>query len=360
MLKHLQCSLANLRWSWVQDLEGDLHRLRYLFWEATRRCNLSCRHCGSDCGKDDDQTGLPAELVIATLSAIAKHYAAPEIMLVTTGGEPLVRRDLLEVLGEARRLGFQLGMVSNGHILDGAMAQKLSEVGLQSIVVSLDGPEPSHDWLRDRPGSFRRACRAIAALVEVGMPVVEAITCVTPRSLVELDATYRIVRELGATHWRVFNIFPTGRAKGDDELLLDHDGIRRLVHEIAALRERGKRDGLIVNLSEEGYLGWDWEHKVRDTPYFCRAGVNIAGIMADGSIAACPNLPRSMAQGNVEEDDFVDVWENRYQLFRDRSWTREGSCGSCKQWSVCRGGSLHLWDPERKAPHWCHYEIMHP
>jgi len=360
MLKHLTCALANWRWSRVQDLETDLHRLRYLFWECTRRCNLSCRHCGSDCGKDDEQIGLPADQVEATLAAIARRYAPAEIMLVTTGGEPLVRPDLLAVLATAHRLGFQLGMVTNGHTLDQPMARRLRAVGLQSIVVSLDGPEATHDWLRNRPGQFRRVCRALEALVAVGVPVVEAITCVTPRSLAQLEQTYTIVRDLGVTHWRVFNIFPAGRAKGDAELLLDASGIERLVHDIAALRQRGKRDGLVVNLSEEGYLGWDWEKKVRDTPYLCRAGINIAGIMADGSIAACPNLPARMAQGNLATDDFVDVWENRYDLFRDRRWTREGACGDCRQWNVCRGGSLHLWDEERKAPHWCHYEILHP
>lgn len=358
MFKKLRSAVMSKRWSLVQDLEADLHNLRYLFWESTRRCNLSCLHCGSDCGKDEGQPDLESEVVLAALSGIADRYDAREIMLVVTGGEPLVRPDLLDVMGTAGELGFKLGMVTNGYTLTEARARELRDVGLRSVVVSLDGPREVHDWLRDRAGSFERAGRALEALRAVRVPIVEAITCVTPRLLDRMDETYALVTGLDATHWRVFNIFPAGRARDNADVLLDEDGIRQLVETMARLRVRGKADGLVVNLSEEGYLGWDWEDRVRDTPYFCRAGINIAGIMVDGAIAACPNLSPWMAQGNLREDDFVDVWEHRYELFRDRSWTREGACGDCKQWSVCRGNSLHLWDRERQQPCWCHHEIL--
>ena len=360
MFKNLRSAIMSKRWGWVQDLESDLHNLRYLFWESTRRCNLSCLHCGSDCGKDEGQPDLPADVVLGALSAIAGKYDAGEIMLVVTGGEPLVRPDLFEVLGQARELGFKLGMVTNGYTLTEDRARELGEIGLRSIVVSLDGPEENHDWLRNRPGSFERASRAIVALRAARIPIVEAITCATPRQLDRMDETYDIVRGLGATHWRVFNIFPKGRARGNADVLLDEDGIRLLVETMARLRKRGKTESLVVNLSEEGYLGWDWEDQVRDSPYFCRAGINIAGIMVDGAIAACPNLPEWMVQGNLRDDNFVEVWEQRYELFRDRSWTQEGACGDCKEWNVCRGNSLHLWDREQKQPCWCHHQILHP
>jgi radical SAM protein with 4Fe4S-binding SPASM domain len=263
-------------------------------------------------------------------------------------------------MAAARDLGFRLGMVTNGLTLTADKAERLAGLGMESIVVSLDGPEEIHDWLRDRPGSFRHASGAIRALRTTNMRIVEAITCVTPRGLARLDETYEIVRDLGATHWRVFNIFPNGRARDNGQVLLGEDGIRELIERIAGLRKRGADEGLVVNLSEEGHLGWDWDDQVRDAPYFCRAGINIAGIMVDGAIAACPNLPPWMNQGNLADDDFVQVWEERYELFRDRSWTKEGSCGECPEWDVCRGNSLHLWDQEAKEPCWCHHRILHP
>ncbi len=350
--------LKDLRWSLYQDLEAQVHDLRYLFWESTRRCNLTCRHCGSDCGRDDDQEGLDGETVRRVFGSIASKYKPQNIMLVVTGGEPTMRPDLIEILQYAGSLGFRLGMVTNGIALDGKMARRLADAGMESVVVSLDGPKVCHDWLRARKNAFERACRAIAFMRGEGIPTVEGITCVTPRSLKRLTETYEIALRAGCTHWRVFNIFPIGRAKDDYELLLSEDMIRTLVEEMARLRERGKKEGMVVNLSEEGYLGWDWEKKVRDTPYFCRAGINIAGILADGSIAACPNLPPWMNQGNVAKDDFEDVWENRYEMFRDRTWTKQGPCKDCSAWRVCRGNSLHLWNPEESRPHWCHYKIM--
>ena len=350
----------DVRWSLYQDLESGVHELRYLFWEATRRCNLTCRHCGSDCGRDDSQHGLPIETVQNVFRSIARSFKAEKIMLVVTGGEPTVRPDLVPILLFARKLGFRLGMVTNGIALDAELAKRLAGVGMESVVVSLDGPKDCHDWLRAREGAFERACRAMHHLRREGVPVVEGITCVTPRSLRRLEETYEIVRDVGGTHWRVFNIFPAGRAKGDPELLLTEEGICELVKEMARLRRRGSKEGIVVNLSEEGYLGWRWEGQVRDTPYFCRAGINISGILADGSIAACPNLPPWMSQGNIACDDFADVWETRYELFRDRSWTKRGACAACPQWKVCRGNSLHLWNPEENEPYWCHYRIMNP
>ncbi len=360
ILSPLVHKLQELRYGWVQKLESDLHELRYLFWETTRRCNLQCRHCGSDCGRDDSIEGLPAELVLKILSDIANAWDAKKIMLVVSGGEPLVRRDLFVILEKARAMGFRLGMVTNGYALNAPVAAALAKVGLESIVVSLDGPKAEHDWLRNREGAFDRAVAALEHLVREKIRIVEAITCVTPESLPKLGETYEIVKATGANYWRVFNIFPIGRAKDRTDLLLDAGHFRELVKTLSALREQGKKDGIQVNLSEEGYLGFDVEPQVRDGVFFCRAGVNIAGILADGSFAACPNLPAWMAQGHALSDNFVDVWENRYAIFRDRSWLKTGMCADCTHFDMCRGNSLHIYDPERQEPAWCHYHMLHP
>jgi radical SAM protein with 4Fe4S-binding SPASM domain len=358
-VRSLVHAVRDARWGLVQKLSSDIHELRYLFWECTRRCNMQCRHCGSDCGRNDAVRGLDADTVLGVLGRIAKAYDARRIMLVVTGGEPLVRPDVIPVMAKAHALGFRLSLVTNGWAVDSRSAKALAKAGLESVVVSLDGTEEEHDWLRNREGSHLRSCEALLCFQDAGVPIVEAITCVTPRTLALLDETYAIVKGLGATHWRIFNIFPIGRAKGRTDLLLDETGMRRLVRSVADLRKRGRKDGIVVNLSEEGWLGWEWESKVRDTPYFCRAGVNIAGIMADGAIAACPNLPASLAQGNVLTDDFNEVWEKKYGAFRDRSWMKKGACAACAQWGVCRGNSLHLWDGKAQAPCWCHYKILH-
>lgn len=358
--RHWRHTLSALHSRAVQRLESDLHDLRYLFLECTRRCNLRCRHCGSDCGRDDGLPGLPCATLLHALGRVADTWAAGGIMVVVTGGEPLVRPDLFELLTGIRRLGFRLGLVTNGVALDARRAQRLGALGAEAVTVSLDGPQDSHDWLRARRGAFAAARDALGHLRRAGVPVVEAITCVTPRSLERLDETLEIVLQAGTTHWRIFNIFPAGRAVGDRTLLLEGSELAELVARVAALRERGAERGLVVNLSEEGFLGWEWERRVRDAPYFCRAGINIAGVMADGALAACPNLPRWMHQGNLLRDDLVTAWQTRYALFRDRSWTRQGRCATCAQWPCCQGSSLHLWDTKEGGPCWCHHALLHP
>ncbi|MBU1238587.1 radical SAM protein [Myxococcota bacterium] len=360
MLDTILHKAMSLRWSLYQKLETDLHELRYFFWETTRLCNLNCIHCGSDCSKDHTVTGLGAEVVIDTFTKIAAAHDPAKIMVVMTGGEPLVRPDLFPILESIGQLGFKMGMVTNGYTLDATMANRLARVGITSIVVSLDGAKADHDWLRNREGSYERATSALRHLVAAGIPIVEAITCVTPRTAEHLEEIYEIVKGTGALYWRVFNIFPIGRAAHNEAVLLTPEQFVGVVKSMELLRARGKKEGMEVNLSEEGFLGWDHESKTRTTPYFCRAGVNIAGLMADGTIAACPNLPAWMGQGNILTDDFNEVWKHRYQIFRDRAWMGKGKCQGCDQFSVCQGNSLHVWDPDKEGPVWCHYDILHP
>jgi radical SAM protein with 4Fe4S-binding SPASM domain len=342
-------------WRTYQHLETDLHPLHYLFWEATLRCNLACRHCGSDCRHEPQGPELAGDQVMQVLRDIAAAYQAKSIVLVATGGEPLLRPDLLTILAQAHALGFPWGIVTNGWLVDAKIARRCREEGMTSVVVSLDGPQASHEWLRQRKGSFARAIQALQLFRTAGIRIVEAITCVHPANINLLDSTYDLIRATGATHWRIFTIFPKGRVLGEPGLLLDASKLRDLLGSVAALKQRGKKDGLVVNFSEEGYLHPCLDVQIRDSRYFCRAGINVAGLLADGAVAACPNLPRHLVQGSVLEQSFPDIWEQKYQRFRDRSWMKTGICASCRQWKDCRGNSLHGYDWEKKQPSRCHF-----
>ena len=109
-----------------------------------------------------------------------------------------------------------------------------------------------------------------------------------------------------------------------------------------------------VKLSESGYLGPHYEHRVRDHAYFCATGINVAGIMVSGDILACPNIDQRLAQGNIFEDSFINVWENRYEKFRKRKWMKTGPCKSYSEWRLCQGNSLHSWDLDNNRPRLCH------
>ena len=102
-------------------------------------------------------------------------------------------------------------------------------------------------------------------------------------------------------------------------------------------------DFMEVTFSCEGYLG-KYEEKVRPVRFFCHAGVNIASVLIDGSICACPNIDRELfSQGNIYRDNLYEVWENKFQVFRNRNWAKKGTCSRCPQFKNCLGGGMHNW-----------------
>ena len=158
------------------------HPLEQLFWECTLRCNLSCRHCGSDCAKDLTATEMPLQDFLAVLDEIAEHQSPSTVMVSTVGGEPLVRRDIVECGREIKRRGFQWGMVTNGYLLDEAMMQSLADAGIDSMAIDLDGLRDEHNWLRNNEHSFDRALRAIELMKQVEGLEWDVITCVHSRN----------------------------------------------------------------------------------------------------------------------------------------------------------------------------------
>jgi radical SAM protein with 4Fe4S-binding SPASM domain len=91
----------------------------------------------------------------------------------------------------------------------------------------------------------------------------------------------------------------------------------------------------------------------------CLAGIHIASVLADGGICGCPNVPRSLVQGHIRTDRLKDVWEQRFEAFRDRSWMRHATrCEACTEFPSCKGNSMHLWDTERGGPKMCHHRML--
>ncbi|MDD3094744.1 MAG: TIGR04133 family radical SAM/SPASM protein [Candidatus Neomarinimicrobiota bacterium] len=337
--------------------QARLHPLTYLFWECTLRCNLNCMHCGSDCSKEMQVPEMPLEDFLAVLDLIRPHVDPPNTTVVLTGGEPTLRKDLCEAGRQFSQRGFPWGMVSNGFALNENLFSRLMKSGLRSLTISLDGLQENHDRFRGCQGSFERALKAILLGSAAEGLTFDVATCVYQRNLNELPSLRDLLIDAGLKRWRIFVVFPKGRAKDNPELSLDDTQFRAVYDFIAETRNSGK---IRVNSGCEGFLG-DYELQARDYPFFCRAGINIGSVLADGSISACPSLRADYIQGNIYRDDFWEVWENRFQIMRDRSWTRSGKCAKCKVYKWCEGNGLHLRDENTGALLQCHYErLMRP
>ncbi|GHV57846.1 radical SAM/SPASM domain-containing protein [Bacteroidia bacterium] len=334
-----------------------LHELNYLFWECTLRCNLNCLHCGSDCTKEAAVPDMPLADFLKVLDSIAPHVNPNKTMIALTGGEPLMRKDL-EACGEAfYQRGFPWGMVTNGYGLTRERLNALLNAGLRSITISFDGLTPeTHDWLRGRVGSWGRAKDAIAMVAATPNLVYDVVTCVNKRTCGELEALKKMLIHLGVKRWRLFRIFPKGRAADNALLNLSPQEFTWMLEFIKQTRKEGR---IQVSFGCEGFLG-DYELEVRDTPFFCRAGIHIGSVLVDGSISACPSLRADYIQGNIYKDDFWTVWNERYQKMRDRSWTKTGVCATCKSYKYCEGNGLHLRDEKDGRLLCCHLETITP
>ena len=350
----VQVTVAREAWLAYRQGHHLTHRLDYLFWETTLRCNLQCVHCGSACTSEP----LPGELTTAEIDDVIAGVAARQdpstIMLVASGGEPLVREDLLEVMGRAARRGFPWGMVTNGLLVDDAMVERLAVAGMRTVTVSVDGTEAHHDAIRQRPGSWRAAVDALERLnASPYLSIVEVITTLNSINADDLPDVLAMILDAGIRYWRIGTVAPIGRAKEQPDLLVDGEQLAAALQFVA--RHRGRHQGLDISFSCENYLGERFENRVRRHRFACWAGVRTGGILANGDITACPDIPRPhFVQGNVRDEPFMHVWEQRFEVFRDRRWMKVGPCTDCASYRVCGGGGFHFHDPETGCVSRCH------
>lgn len=327
-------------WRAYRHNNARLHPLRTLFWECTLRCNMRCRHCGSDCKVSSTTPDMPAEDFFKAIDDITPHVNSHEVFVIFTGGEALMRPDIDDCGLELYRRGFPWGMVSNGYLLDAARLERLLRSGMHSITISLDGLEEEHNWMRQTAGSFRHASDAIRLLGQTPDLLWDVVTCVNPRNYAQLEDLKEYLVSLGARRWRIFAIFPMGRAANDPELQLSNEQFTGVLDFVERTRAEGR---IRCDYACEGYLG-DYERKVRGGFYYCRAGVEVASVLCDGSISGCTSIRSNLHQGNIYKDNLWEVWQNRFQPYRDRSWTHKGQCANCKVYRYCEGNGLHLYD----------------
>lgn len=327
-------------------LRKDPH-LRWLFFEITDRCNLECSHCGSSCSAEGQY--LNVSDIDKTLSTI--HGDKPSVCL--TGGEPMLHPDIYEIAEKISSLGFAWGMTTNATLIDDAAAEKLRHAGMSTVSVSLDGMEKSHDELRNRSGAWRNALRGIKALQNAGFS--PQVTTVLHRgNFDELDAVYDLLCDMGIKSWRPINVEPIGRACESGDMMLTSDQFDHLLSYI-----RNKRFdpdcSMEVTFGCSHYLGTEYERMVRDHYFLCGAGILTASVRSNGDICACLDIESrpELVQGNIKTDNFTDVWNERFGVFRRDRTEDSSKCRACTERYVCGGDSAHTWDFGSNEPLMC-------
>jgi len=331
------------------------HPLQYLFLEVTRQCNLSCVYCGSSCTARPPQKEMGITEFKEIVEQIAGDFNPRDIMVAVTGGEPLMKEGVFDLFAELRKRGFRYGMVSNAQLLDAQAAKALVKAGIGSISLSMDALPEVNDKLRGR-GSSSKVETALKHLQDAGFKgKLEIISTITKPAIPDLDEMRRYVAGLRVPLWRVAPVMPIGRAAEHPDLIPDARDVRYMLEWIRTAR----KDKFIPSpeFSEEGFVGYRFEGMVRPYLCQCRAGITVGGVRYDGRIGACPELTDTFDQGDIHNDRFKTVWDERYQVFRDRSWAKKNECADCRFWSICRGGALHLYEDTEKPFLRCLYRM---
>lgn len=337
----------------------------YAVWEVTLACDLACRHCGSRAGKD-----RPDELTTAECLDLVDQMADLGVREVSViGGEAYLREDWVDIIRHIRKRGMMALMTSGGRGLTPERAKQAAEAGLQSVSISIDGREATHDRLRGVQGSYKSALEAIKNLRAVGIKV-SVNTQINRLTMPDLADVLELLGEQKCHSWQVQLTVPMGRAADEPEVLLQPSDLLELFPLLGKIQERCKELGVrLWPGNNVGYFG-PYETALRGNMprghmYSCGAGRSTLGIEADGSIKGCPSLPtEAWVGGNIRENKLKDVWERGAPLRYTRDRTVEdlwGFCRTCYYADECRAGctwtSFVLFGKAGNNPY-CHHRAL--
>lgn len=334
------------------------HPLVDLFWECTLTCNAKCKHCGSNAENKTYQDDLTTQEIKDGFLQIAEDMKANEILVNVTGGEPLMRKDLCEVMQYATDLGFHWGMTTNGMLFNEETIAKLKEAKLETVSISIDGLEKTHDEFRGVPGSYRTIVDNISKLQKADfLNVIQVTTVFHKGNIDQLEAIYQEMKKLGIDSWRLVSIDPIGRAQEQEDILLDGADTKKILDFILQ-HKKGETMELIYGCPS--FLGLEYEPEVRNGFFYCRAGINVASILHNGDLFVCPNVPRrkEWILGNIKQDRFSTVWNGKYDIYRKKDRTKDEDCNDCSYWDFCSGGAFHTFDFDAHKQNRCIYKLL--
>lgn len=195
MLKKLyKLGELTLRQKYIEQ-EREKHTLVDLFWECTLTCNAKCKHCGSSAEKKKYDGELTTEEIKSAFKQIANDMDATKILINVTGGEPLVRKDLFDVMEYAtNELGFHWGMTTNGILLNDENIEKLRKANMETISISIDGLQETHDTFRGVPGAYEIIIKNIQKLRQAGYAKHIQVTTVFHKDNInQLEELYNVM-----------------------------------------------------------------------------------------------------------------------------------------------------------------------
>jgi radical SAM protein with 4Fe4S-binding SPASM domain len=351
------------------------YKPRLIFWELTTGCNLHCIHCRASA----TQLSSPDDLDTATAKGLIDQFAeyAP-LILVLSGGEPLYRRDVLELTRYARQKGLKVALATNGTLVTAALARRIVDAGIVRVSMSLDGADAgTHDSFRGMPGSFAAMMTGFRHLKELGMSL-QFNTTIARHNMHQLPAIYEMALRVGADALHTFLLVPVGcGVEIAAQQMVPPEQYEQLLHwfydrekegriELKAtcaphyfrvrkqrqVEERSKvqgeaqvsgprsqvcKESQVSGLRSQVPHGMPSRHAdLAAVTRGCLAGSGVCFVSHQGEVYPCGYLP--VKAGDLLTQSFREVWEQStvFQLLRDTA-NLKGKCGICEFRNICEG-----------------------
>jgi radical SAM protein with 4Fe4S-binding SPASM domain len=297
---------------------------------------MNCLHCGQSAGEVRTNE-LTTEEALELCNQLNELNTK---VINLTGGEPILRRDWIEIGKRIRDLGIDLSILSNGLALDEKIIAQLRELDVYCISLSIDGGTPkTHDGIRGIKGSFDKCILSLELLKKEDLPTT-VITTVHKENIKELTLIREQILDK-AKAWQIQIAAPIGRFPKN--LILSKEEFYSLAMFIAATRKKySVKEFAVIGAHSIGYHS----KMLRSTmlsPIWngCQAGITTVGILSNGGVKGCLSLPNDYVEGNIREKKLTDIWNDPEFASYNRKFKKidlKGDCKYCNYSKRCKGG----------------------
>ncbi len=366
-ISKLYCGLAgesdHLRYA-DPDSFGPWAQGPVVVYNCTSRCNLNCLHCYSSSQPSPGDTELTTAEAKRFLAQLAEVNCS---VLLFSGGEPLLRHDLFDLLAEARHLGLRSVISTNGTLIDSDAAKRLAELTVAYVGVSLDGDEQFHDKFRGSKGSFKAALAGIENCNKAGIRTGLRFT-ITKANADQVPVLFDIAASAGVRRICFYHLIHTGRAKDLDDQTLTLDQSRRtvdtiiertsdsvqkdLVDEVLTVDNHCDGPYLLVRMQKEDGTRFEDARRLLLANGGNKVGQKLLCVGWDGTVHP-DQFWRNYSLGSVKDKTFKEIWQNSadpvLDKLRNKSKFADPRCLKCKWFNLCKGNYRFLTpDPAEK------------
>lgn len=308
----------------------------------TYKCNLKCQFCYAGCNCTSNPTGSSEELNLEDFKKIIKTiYTEARVPSISfTGGEPTLRPGILqECIRYAKELGMRVNLITNGTLIDEALAKALLKAGLDSVQVSIEGTTPqTHDWLVQKPGAFEKSIKAVEIFKKLGLHVHTNTTLnkINKEECIQLPQF--IKDKLGLERFSMNLVIPTGSSIFNDGLVIKYSEVGKIITQIQEVSKQNQVEFMWyspVPLCMFNTITNDLGNKG------CAACDGLLSIAPNGDILPCSSYDQAV--GNLKTEKFEQIWNNKdSKYFREKGFAHE-ICAACEHLAVCNGGCPLYW-----------------